>query len=52
MGDFRKYLEKQMEDVEFRKEWQESETESHLRSIKKGRQPFLFILIYIQPPIL
>lgn len=32
MGDFRKYLEKQMDDEEFRKEWQESETEYSLVS--------------------
>lgn len=39
MGDFRKYLDKQMEDEEFRKEWQESETEySLIRSIAAARR--------------
>ncbi len=39
MGDFRKYLEKQMDDEEFRKEWQESETEySLVRSIVAARK--------------
>ena len=34
MSDFRRDLEKQMDDKEFRKEWQESETEySLIRSI-------------------
>lgn len=30
MGDYRKYLDKQMEDEGFRKEWQESEAEYRL----------------------
>ena len=39
MSDFRKYLEKQMDDEEFRKEWQESETEySLIRSIAAARK--------------
>ena len=39
MSDFRKYLEKQMDDKEFRKEWQESETEySLIRSIIAARK--------------
>ncbi len=39
MSDFRKYLEKQMDDKEFRKEWQESETEfSLIRSIAAARK--------------
>lgn len=39
MSDFRKYLEKQMDNEEFQKEWQESETEYNLsRSIVAARK--------------
>lgn len=39
MSDFRNYLKKQMKDEEFRKEWQEAETEySLVRSIAAARK--------------
>ena len=39
MSDFRKSLEKQMDNEEFQKEWQESETEySLIRSIAAARK--------------
>lgn len=39
MGDFKNYLEKQMKDEEFQKEWQETETEYALiRSIAAARK--------------
>ena len=39
MSDLRRYLEKQMDDKEFQKEWQESETEySLIRSIAAVRK--------------